>query len=82
MSSLTVSTAVKPTPNRPMEVGSAFPEARRAVSAWTPESSKGAPVFAMYSVRPSSRTEIRPAAPALAAASAAFCASSVSRRSR
>lgn len=83
-SSLTERTAENPTPNRPVTPSSASTlfDARSAVSACTPDSSSGRPVFATVSVRPSTSTHKEPWTPSRAAASAAFCASSVSRRSR
>jgi hypothetical protein len=87
-SSLTASTAAKPTPNLPTLPGSSrFAEARRLASAWTPASSSGAPVLAARSTAAPSGPAVsssrrRPGTPARAAASAAFWASSTSSRSR
>ena len=78
--SVTASTAVNPTPNRPTP--SVLAEARRAVSACTPGVSSGAPVLATRSAPSTRRTVSAPAIPARLAASAAFWASSVSTRSR
>ncbi|MCR6705557.1 MAG: hypothetical protein NVV66_13000 [Cellulomonas sp.] len=89
ISSDTARTAANPTPYRPTTPGppwSRFAEARIEDSAATPASSSGAPVFAATSVVPTSvrasRSRSRPGTPARTAASAAFCASSTTTRSR
>ncbi|CAB4885266.1 unannotated protein [freshwater metagenome] len=77
-------TAVKPTPNCPTPgSAAAFADARSAVRACTPDTSSAAPVLATCSAPASSvHTESRPGTPARCAASAAFCANSVNKRSR
>ncbi len=75
--SVTVSTAANPTPNRPTPC--CLAEARREASEATPAWSSARPVLATCSSRPASWTRNRPPCPA---ASAAFCASSTSTRSR
>ena len=55
-SSLTASTAAKPTPNRPtLPSSSRLAEARSVASPWTPAASSGAPVLAARSPRPVAR---------------------------
>jgi hypothetical protein len=82
-SSLTATTAAKPTPNRPVEaVSSRLAEARSVLSDSTPSASSGAPVLAAVSAPSRRAKRIRPGTPARAAASAAFCASSMTTRSR
>ena len=89
--SLTATTAANPTPNRPTVAASpASPnpawsrllEARSVDSASTPAASSGAPVLEATSVPSRSVSRSLPGTPARAAASAAFCASSTTTRSR
>ena len=82
--SLTATAAAKPTPNRPVvaSVRSRLAEARSVASASTPAASSGAPVFAAVSVPSRNCSLSLPGRPARRAASAAFCASSTTIRSR
>ena len=80
--SVTVSTAANPTPNRPTLPPSRLAEARSVASASTPAASSGAPVFAASSCPSTSDSRSCPSTPDRVAASAAFCASSTSSRSR
>ena len=81
-SSVTVSTAAKPTPKRPTVPPSRLADARSVASASTPAASSGAPVFAARSSPSTRDSRSSPGTPARAAASEAFWASSTSRRSR
>ncbi len=85
-SSLTATAAAKPTPNRPTAASSGpdprLAEARSVDRAATPAASSGAPVFAATSVPSLSVSRSRPPTLSRAAASAAFCASSTTTRSR
>nr|WP_052748463.1 hypothetical protein [Cellulomonas sp. FA1] len=88
-SSATARTAANPTPNRPTSrvLVPRLADARSDASDATPGASSGAPVFAATSTGlPSSpcarRSSSRPGVPARVAASAAFCASSTTTRSR
>ena len=86
--SLTATTAANPTPNRPRSASpgpagsSRLLDARSVDSASTPAASSGAPVLEAVSVPSRSVSRSRPGTPARAAASAAFCASSTTTRSR
>ena len=82
-SSLSATTAEKPTPKRPAEEGSALlVEARRVARDSTPSGVRGAPVLAATRRSPSKVKDSRPGTFARCAASAAFCASSTTTRSR
>ncbi len=78
-SSVTASTAAKPTPNWPI-VPPFLVDARNDASAVTPAASSGTPVFAARSSP--STTDSRSVPSSSPAASEAFCASSTSSRSR
>jgi len=81
--SVTASTAAKPTPKRPTDPSSSrFADARATAIDSTPAASSGAPVLAAVSVVPARSSTTRPGTPARVAASAAFCASSTTTRSR
>jgi len=96
-SSLTATTAANPTPNRPTVPPTLPPtpapasppapasrllDARSVDSASTPAASSGAPVLAAVSIPSRNVSRSRPGTPARTAASAAFCASSTTTRSR
>jgi hypothetical protein len=82
-SSLTETTAAKPTPKRPVEeVSSILAEARSVDNADTPAASSGVPVLAAVKTPSRRISRSRPGSPARAAASAAFWASSMTTRSR
>ncbi len=80
--SLTAATAANPTPNRPTASCPRLLDARSVDRASTPAASSGAPVFAATRIPSRNVSRSRPGTPARAAASAAFCASSTTTRSR
>ena len=83
-SSVTASTAENPTPNRPtaLSESSRFAEARKVASDSTPSADNGVPVLETTRVPSRKENCTRPGTPARTAASAAFCASSTTTRSR
>ena len=84
--SLTATTAANPTPKRPtvlpLDTSPRLLDARSVDRASTPAASSGAPVFHATRTPSRSVSRSRPGTPPRTAASAAFCASSTTTRSR